>query len=462
MEYPPNNSPLGDGGCPLCDATYTLSNKERIQLSASLNILDVVAAAINQLFDDGKIDEATKKELFQSHYAPLKKAVNEGFQNPPSGGRGAGIEYGTPNYEFLKQLQTNTAVFAMFKSHASIQDMVGLLKDESGNLRTKADFIKQAKQLDSTYRTQYLDVEYDTAVRTARLASQWAKFEKNKRLYPNLRYLLSKAAKPDQKHLAFVGIIRPVNDSFWDTHYPPNRWRCQCGVEQTDADATDIPDNLPPVAEAFRFNAGKQGQIFDLKNSEYIKKVPPKEQPALIRQAEKIVNTQAAKDATYQPMYQSKSGGNVSAHPLAFDNTDFKEVLSGARAVANAGSDVKLLPDIGNPDLRKTLTPAGAKGAKNPDYLINDKVVADLKTLQESTKKAVHGAISRCFKQCNNLVLRVPESNTITAADLNRYVKGKLSHAGFAMMDKIWIDWHGKLYETSRHQIVQLGEWNLK
>jgi len=343
-----------------------------------------------------------------------------------------------------------------------MKEMAGLLKDAAGNLRSKFDFISEAKKVDDKYRTQYLDVEYDTAVRTARLASQWAKFVKNKRIYPNLRYLLTKAAKPDEKHLKFVGIVRPVDDPFWDTHYPPNRWRCQCSVEQTDSDATDIPANLPQVAPGFDFNAGKTGQVFDVKNSEYIKSVPQKEQPALIRQAEKFVNTQAAKDAQYQPMYQSKKGGNVTAHPLAFDNTDFKEVLSGARALANAGSNVKVLPDISNTDLRKELTPAGAKGIKNPDYLIDDKVVADLKTLTGSSREAVNGAISRCFQQCNNIVLQVPEDNAITSDELHRHLKGKLNHAGYAMFDEVWIDFKGKLYKTTRHQIVQLGEWPIK
>lgn len=203
--------------CTICDNQYIFSTKQRIQLSKELNIDTLVQEAINQLYNDRQIDKPTQQALLQSHYEPLKQAVNEGFGK---------IEYNSPNYEFLKQLQTNTAVFAAFKNHAYIKEMVGLLKDQEGNLRSRESFKAEALKIDSTYRTTYLDAEYDTAVRTARLATQWQKIQKNKKLYPNLRYLLTKSSQPDEKHLKYVGIVAPVDSVFWQTHYPPNRWRC--------------------------------------------------------------------------------------------------------------------------------------------------------------------------------------------------------------------------------------------
>lgn len=438
------------------DGVFTLSRKEADKLNNSLNVQAVVDDAINQLYNDRTISAKTKKELFKSHYEPLKMAVNEGFG-------GAKLEYGTPNYDFLKQLQTNTAVFAIFKSHASQKEMAALLKDASGNLRTKQDFILEAKKVDATYRTQYLDVEYDTAARQARMASQWAKYEKNKRLFPNLRYILSKAAKPDEKHLKYVNIIRPVDDSFWNAHYPPNRWRCQCSVESTRLEATDVPANLPPVPAEFAFNSGKTGQIFDLKNSEYIKSVPPKEQPKLIKEATKEVVKSAAAGAAFQPVYESKKAGKVEAHPLAFDNADYQENFNFAKQLANKGEKIKILPTVKDSSLRAELLPyKGIKPGKNPDFLLNDDFVAELKTLEKGTKKAVHGAISRCREQCSNIVLNVPENLDITAEDLGRYVKGKLSHADYADFDNVWIDFKGTLYKTNRMKIVQLGEWPVK
>ena len=406
--------------CPVCDAHYSLSQRDRIGLSKTFNIDDVVATAINQLFDEGKIDAATKKALFESHNAPLQKAVQEGFVGK--------VEYNTPNYEFLKQLQTNTAIFAMFKSHASIKNMVSLLKDDNGNVRTKADFIKQAKLLDNTYRTQYLDVEYDTAVRTARLASQWAKFEKNKRIYPNLKYLLSKAAKPDEKHLKFVGIVRPVDDAFWNAHYPPNRWRCQCSVEQTRDDATDIPDNLPPVAKGFEFNAGKQGQIFDVKNSDYAKAASPKEQMDLIKKATKFVDVSLVKDIPYQPFYESKKGNKVVIHPAAYNNNDIDAVQKRARELANLKDGPKLiqiLPHAGDIDTRKIILP-DAKGFHNPDYRIDGKIY-DLKipTGSDIGKRTIKNLLKVALSQGTGAVLVIAENYT-TDRQLYEAINGQL------------------------------------
>jgi len=443
-------------GCPTCDGQFTLSRKVSIKLSKQLNTDEVVNDAINQLYDDKKINKATKTALFKTHNAPLQKAVIEGYSPNIK------IEYGTPNYEFLKQLQINTAVFSIFKSHASMVDMASMLKDKDGNVRTKEAFKTEALKVDNTYRTTYLESEYDTAVRTARMASQWGKYEKNKHLYPYLKYLLTKASKPDEKHLAFVGIVRKIDDDFWSYHYPPNRWRCQCGVEQVDEGETDVPDNLPAIPAEFRFNSGKTGQIFDFKKSEFIKSASAKDQPALIKQATTFINNDAAKNAPYQPVHETNDGKLIEAHPLAFKNSDFKEVVAEAKVLAKAGFNIKVVPEVTDTELRKTLTPKGAKGTKNPDFIIDDKFVADLKTPEKSTKKAIDESFSRCFKQCDNIVLKITDNITFTSEELFRIVKGKLSHSDYAMFDNIIIDFKGKIYATNRHKIVQLDEWPIK
>lgn len=435
--------------------SFFLSKKRKEQV-ITVDVDKLTEKYINDLHKSGKVDKKTQQELFKSLYQPLKEGINEGYGNPT-----VKFEYGTPNYEMLKQLQINTAVFSIFKSHALVKETAALLKDEAGNQRSKEDFKREALKMDNTYRVDYLDTEYDTAVRTARMASVWTKAQSTKNLYPNLAYLPSKAAHPRQAHEKYYGLVASIDDPIWNSIMPPNGWRCQCGVEPTDREVTDIPSDLPEPEEGFRNNPGKTGQAFDFKESNYIKSVPPSEQPALIRDATKYVNKDLMDEMDYERMYKSNSGGSVEAHPMTHDNSDFNEVLRVARSLANLGDKVKMLPDIQDEQLRKKLSADGAKLNKNPDYLINDQYAADLKIVSTNSISAVKEAISRCHKQCNNIVLKIDDDNAISSQALQRAVKGQLSHAAYDDFENVWIYYHGHWSQLTREEIVKKGEWPL-
>lgn len=415
--------------CEFCsDITFVFSQKQAIQLAKEIPIADAVENAINALFEKKGIDKKTLKTLWQSHNKPLQKAVEEGY-----GKTLLKVEYGTPNYEFLKQLKTNTAVFAMFKMHSSIKEMGDLLTDEHGNLRSKEEFKKLALQIDTKYRSHNLDVEYDTAVRQARMASKWKKIEQNKHLYPNLKYLHTKAAHPDPVHLKYVGIIRPVDDPFWDTHYPPSRWRCQCDVEQVDDEPTDIPANLPPVPADFAFNSGKTGQVFDIKNSDYIKRADPKEIPGLIKQAETFFNADLAESAPLQPLYKSKAGTVIEAHPLAMHNSDFQQNFDIARDLANSplkDRKIEILPLVNDKELRKKLIP-DAKGGTTADFRIDGKLIeAKLPELEKASSSTLQNRIAKAHKQADGLMIRFSKS-WINENHLFEDIYAKLHHKGY-------------------------------
>lgn len=73
---------------------------------------------------------------------------------------------------------------------------------------------------------------YWANVNTARAAGEWERIQRTKRGLPFLVYELSVAEKKRPEHMAWVGIILPVDDPFWQTHYPPNGWLCKCRVRQ--------------------------------------------------------------------------------------------------------------------------------------------------------------------------------------------------------------------------------------
>jgi uncharacterized protein with gpF-like domain len=76
------------------------------------------------------------------------------------------------------------------------------------------------------------------------------------------------------EHAELNGVIKPVDDGFWDINMPPNGYNCRCSVDQlsrTQADrkggTTDlrtypmkqINDNMNDL---FKHNPGKTGEVF--------------------------------------------------------------------------------------------------------------------------------------------------------------------------------------------------------
>ena len=83
------------------------------------------------------------------------------------------------------------------------------------------------------------------------------------------------------EHLAWDAIILPIDHAFWQTHFPPNGWKCRCVVTQTDEKVSHLnsagkdtdPDNPPPFkkgSEPFSNNPAVSGKVFN--ESRYFRK----------------------------------------------------------------------------------------------------------------------------------------------------------------------------------------------
>ena len=62
------------------------------------------------------------------------------------------------------------------------------------------------------------------------MAGRWAQLEANKEARPFLQYRTAGDARVRPQHRAWNGLIYPIDDAFWSTHYPPNGWGCHCWV----------------------------------------------------------------------------------------------------------------------------------------------------------------------------------------------------------------------------------------
>ena len=207
--------------------------------------------ALDNLFNGWK--GLIEPNLFAITYQAMNAAVDEGF---------GVIKYGEPNYEFVQQLKKSGAWFAARKSFRQREELAALLLDDKGKVRTWKQFKAASQTVVTNYNETWLKVEYNTAIASGRNASRWKQFEADADVYPNLEYLPSRAATPREEHKPFYGVIRPINDPFWVTHYPPSAYNCMCGVEQSDADETPVPKKGPKPAPGLDHNPGQTGELY--------------------------------------------------------------------------------------------------------------------------------------------------------------------------------------------------------
>lgn len=69
---------------------------------------------------------------------------------------------------------------------------------------------------------------YETNLRTSYMAGRWQRVERTKATLPLLRYVSVMDGREREQHHAWHGTILPIDDPWWDTHFPPCGWGCRC------------------------------------------------------------------------------------------------------------------------------------------------------------------------------------------------------------------------------------------
>jgi SPP1 gp7 family putative phage head morphogenesis protein len=177
----------------------------------------------------------------------------------------------------------NIAIFSGAKTFQQVKDMTNLVMTSDGVKRDFSEFKKIIKGdqfhdgLFKTYNENYLKTEFNTAFATAQMGREWNEFVQDADVFPLLKYITVHDDRVRHNHRPFDGVIRPVGDSFWDTHTPPNGFNCRChviqleeGEETTDTQIKNMPEVDSPL---FAFNPGKSGRIFDESIHPYIKNI---------------------------------------------------------------------------------------------------------------------------------------------------------------------------------------------
>lgn len=224
--------------------------------AAGIRLSDKIRDRIlNRLRSKGfDVDKDIEPDLFAHTFDKLEEALDV-FGKP---------DWGTPDRDFLEALRHNEAVFAAFKTHKQQKELHSMLTDKEGKMKSFDQFRKDTETILTNYNVNWLRTEYDTAVRRARFAADWKRFEKDKDLFPRLKWLPSVSVSKREGHKAFYNRVWDADDPFWATNYPGNLWNCKCGITSTDTPATEgkTPHSHDKPEPGLDKNPGITGEMF--------------------------------------------------------------------------------------------------------------------------------------------------------------------------------------------------------
>lgn len=116
-----------------------------------------------------------------------------------------------------------------------------------------------------------LKIIYDMNLRMAHAAGRWVKIQRTKDSFPFLRYTAVMDDRTRPEHAGWHGTILPVDDPWWDTHYPPCGWNCRCTVMQLDQAMMDERgwqhghNGGPPLEDAIvTYTNPRTGEVSEL------------------------------------------------------------------------------------------------------------------------------------------------------------------------------------------------------
>jgi len=369
-------------------------------------------------------------DLFRANAKKIYEGVKAGATKDGVQGPGSNL-----SQSMLHKLKLNSFTAAVFKNYKNNLEIAALVTDENGNRRSFEEFSKLAKPLLETYNKTHLQREYTLALRSSQTAAKWATYEKRG---GKIKYQTVGDANVRDDHRLLDGTIKPVNDPFWDYHFPPNGWGCRCGTSWVSDDTPDVePQGLPNLPPPFQNNPGKTGQIFNPKHP-YFADVDGDTAAQLRKIAEKeaaIVKSYTLKD--FKTVYKSESGGEVleikQKSQYGMENVNNMLI---ATLYAENKKKVFLVPVDGKVD------GFVYKGNKLFDAQIQGKSF-EFKTDYTGTTNAIDRHIRDAKDQADNITLHIKSS--VSVLDLAKTIVNRLKRA--KNVKQIHIIWNDSIYE---------------
>ncbi|MFR9165008.1 MAG: DUF935 family protein [Dysgonomonas sp.] len=302
----------------------------------TIDIDKLLKEAIEEVYGNKGSKELVNKNLFDI----TNNALQHGIDSE--------LEDNVIDKEFIRQFKENAAVFSAFKNHQQTDLFVKALYDEDGKLRSFRAFRKECLKIGEKFNEQYLQTEYNTAVRAARMAANLKKYEKTAHLYPNLEYIETNSSHPREQHLEYVGTILPIHHKAWAWLMPPSDWNCDCSVRPTDKEATVAPVKPSGLNPIFDNNPAQTAEFVNTKETPYYTHTPENLRDKVEKEGKKLLkeyNKQVAehrKEVT--EVYKGKNGGMLEVVPQ--QKQEFEKNKATYKILADNGGRYTLLKPV--------------------------------------------------------------------------------------------------------------------
>lgn len=378
---------------------------------------DFIAQILHDIYQGGIARPAIdiSPALFKAILEQFNKASQEGFSASSAP---------DPDDDFRHAIRHSNEVFSAFKVHRMQSDMVKLLTDSNGDLKPFNQWANDVLPIASHQCGAWLQTEYDTAVLRAHQAADWQQFLREADVLPNLKWMPSTSPNPGADHQIFWNTIRPINDPFWNEHRPGDRWNCKCSLTSTDETPTSAPmgDNTAQPQPGLDSNPATDEALYSLTHPYFpsscgtcpFNKGITNKVKTFFRNEKKhcygcskinfaLPNSQEnMKKVTAEQKHQIYSmpierqfdevEKNVFKHVLkTTDEEDYARLLDVAKAYADKGMKVWILPEIHKSEVGIRQRIGLPSKTHTPDLWIDKKVLVDAKS-PLNYKKVTHNA----------------------------------------------------------------------
>ena len=366
---------------------------------------------ISQKLQNGDIRPSDlDKDLIEQIYNDVSQPVKEEF-----GQRWVDYDYKEPK-SLIQKFKKNLWQFSSAKTLAELEYINSLILDKNGRIKPEHQFMQDVRKANILFNRNYLQAEYQTAKRGAQMAHLWNKFLEQKEYYPNLVYRTVGDSRVRPEHAALNGVVKPIDDPFWKTYYPPNGWRCRCTVMNTAEKVSEGTFEDKTVKPEFHGNTALDEEILTSKGTFF--KLLSKDHKAKI-------NAELMKyNMPMEIAYHGKHKKKVFVSPFADEKDLIPNVETAMVIVDKLGIDVKI---------RAHIDSNVVKGHKNPEYEIGGKI-ADRK--ETSSYTSIKSNLENARKQGNqSIVYDITKFQNWNAYEITKNLKGKIMN----FKDKDWL-----------------------